>query len=343
MLDVTSGVPQGSILGPILFILFINDMISTVSPQTNIVLYADDTKIWRTITSWDDHIQLQKDISALYNWSILNKMRFHPDKCSVLTVSNKHIEYVLPFDRFGYHLNGVYLNYVSSQRDLGVRITSNFMWKTHCSNLARTASSRLGLLKRTLHFSRSKDQKRIFYLSLVRSIFEHCSVIWHPYTSGDMERFEQIQKRGVKWILGEQFHSYTPEVFLVKQHSLDLLPMKTKFNYTDLVLFHQIVHLQICIELPSYLTPIPRDSVRDRLVTANAISSDIGIENVIVSEDYLQFNCTMRWKVDAFKHGFFPRVHQEWNKLPFGLRKIEKSLTFKEELKVHLWKTLMPD
>jgi len=86
-LNVDSGVPQGSILGPTLFIMFINDMISQVSTGTNIALYADDTKIWRKIESWDDHVQLQNDISALYDWSIHNKMVFHPNKCKVLVVT----------------------------------------------------------------------------------------------------------------------------------------------------------------------------------------------------------------------------------------------------------------
>ena len=75
---VLSGVPQGSILGPILFVLFINDLPAGLSPGTDVALYADDTKIWRRIASEEDLVALQDDITYLHNWSINNKMKFHP-------------------------------------------------------------------------------------------------------------------------------------------------------------------------------------------------------------------------------------------------------------------------
>ena len=83
-LAVKSGVPQGSILGPLLFVLFINDMQTKVSEKTKLALYADDTKIWRRIRTPEDHHILQSDINALNVWAPLNKMKFHPEKCKLI-------------------------------------------------------------------------------------------------------------------------------------------------------------------------------------------------------------------------------------------------------------------
>ena len=76
--SVNSGVPQGSILGPLLFVLFINDIYDQISPGTNIALYTDDTKIWRRIVSYADCEILNRDIDALYIWATSNRMKFHP-------------------------------------------------------------------------------------------------------------------------------------------------------------------------------------------------------------------------------------------------------------------------
>ena len=94
---VASGVPQGSILGPLLFVMFINDMISCISEETKIALYADDTKIWREIIDWDDHLALQNDINSLFHWACVNKMSFHPQKCKVISVRRKNMNHCYLF------------------------------------------------------------------------------------------------------------------------------------------------------------------------------------------------------------------------------------------------------
>ena len=88
ILDVKSGVPQGSILGPLLFVLFINDIHTKIFENTQIMLYADDTKIWRHVLAPIDHEILQRDIDSLNAWATLNKMKFHPEKCKILSINN---------------------------------------------------------------------------------------------------------------------------------------------------------------------------------------------------------------------------------------------------------------
>ena len=176
-MPVLSGIPQGSILGPLIFVLFINDLNDAISENTNISLYADDTKIWREIISYEDHLILQNDINSMYKWSIENKMKFHPKKCKVLQVTLK-LEcymYVLPFTRFPYHLNDEILNYVPYEKDLGVIINNKLKWNSHCIQLMTKANQRLGLVRRTLFFMKNSTKRRVFYISLIRSIFDHCS------------------------------------------------------------------------------------------------------------------------------------------------------------------------
>ena len=128
-LPVNSGVPQGSILGPLLFVLFINDMFSCISPGTNISLYADDTKIWREIILSSDHFFLQSDINKLHLWSITNKMKFHPSKCKALAVTNQNnILYNLPTTIFQYKLHNTFIDYTLSHVDLGVTVSKKLSW-----------------------------------------------------------------------------------------------------------------------------------------------------------------------------------------------------------------------
>ena len=132
---VLSGVPQGSILGPLLFVLFINDLPEGLSPGTELVLYADDTKIWRLIETENDHIILQKDIDYLNNWALANKMNFHPSKCKVLSIRNSPppLLDILPDVEFHYFLGTSCLDYVELERDLGVDMTPKLNWTEQCN------------------------------------------------------------------------------------------------------------------------------------------------------------------------------------------------------------------
>ena len=132
---VVSGVPQGSILGPLLFALFINDISHGLDPNTKINLYADDTKIWRGMYSeYDCHI-LQEDINKLYIWCNTNAMKFHPDKCKVLSIHAKpavnNLIHTLPFSKYNYSIGSNIIDYTPDQKDLVVIINENFTWNDH--------------------------------------------------------------------------------------------------------------------------------------------------------------------------------------------------------------------
>ena len=193
--SVLSGVPQGSILGPILFVLFINDLPQGLHPDTNLALYADDTKIWRSIRNDNDIAQLQLDIDYLHKWSVNNKMNFHRDKCKVLPIKHKESPLImLPFAIHHYHMADNLLVYADSEKDLGVQINCNFDFKEHCEIILNKANQKYGMVKRNFHFVTDIKRRRVLYLSLVRSQFQHCPQVWRPNCKTMFEKFENFQK-----------------------------------------------------------------------------------------------------------------------------------------------------
>ena len=343
--SVLSGVPQGSIIGPLLFVLFINDLSLCVNPPTNIVLYADDTKIWRVIDSYDDHTALQKDIDALLTWANINKMIFHPHKCKILTISNKIYNRWLTFsdssgildifqfpffDRFPYCLGENCLDYVKSEKDLGVHINSKLNWSEHCKILASKANSMFGLIKRTGDCTNDSKQRKILYISLVLSQLNYNSVIWRPFDQKSLSKFEAIQKRAVKWMLFEGYQKYSECDYLERLHKLDLLPINSKFLFTDLLLFHRIVNCDVQINLPGHITKVLPSSNHQACTRSNTIT---------ISDD-LMFKSSERCNVAAFSNSFFCRSYTQWNLLPLDIRKCKYDI-FKVKLKAHLWSILL--
>ena len=329
---VMSGVPQGSVLGPILFILFINDLPMSLSSGTNLVLYADDTKIWSPIKSYDDYCTLQNDIDQLNSWSKENKMRFHPSKCKVLSIPGKKFGsriLPIPFIRYQYFLGNAPLDYTQSETDLGVVVNQNFRFEEHVTKILSKANQQFGLLKRTCSFVQDERRRRTLYITLVRSLFEHCSQIWRPFTKTQLDKLDAFQKRCIKWILDEEFTNYQSfENYTCKCRQLKILPLSKRLELNDLTLFHKIVHGVIVQELPNYLQ-LYRGSTRLRSCHLDNLS-------FVVTSVQIHSNSSL------LKKSFFYRTHLLWNNLPLEIREHSCPDTFKAKLKDHFWSELLP-
>ena len=271
--DVLSGVPQGSILGPLLFVLFINDIYANIDNDSNIALFADDTKIWRDINSESDCKTLQNDINTLTIWSRNNKMSFHPDKCKALSIYDCRPDFVkvLPFDLRYYNINGIVIEFHESERDLGVIVSSNFKLDKQHDKILKKPRQMLGFTKRTCYFIKDARKRRSLYISLVRSNFEHGSIIWHPITETEISDFEKLQKKALKWILNEENMHYDDETYKTKCCQANLTPMKIFFDINDLTFFHKIVYKNVPILLPEYIE-LYRGQGRLRQVNLNSLS-----------------------------------------------------------------------
>jgi endonuclease/exonuclease/phosphatase family metal-dependent hydrolase len=328
---VLSGVPQGSIIGPILFVIFINDMAEVVSPDTGLGLYADDTKAWRQINSEDDHIALQNDVQNLFTWSIENKMNFHPKKCKVVSVSNRAppLLGILPCIQYFYYLGENPLDYADSERDLGVVINSKLNFSDQCNKLLSKAKQMLGLVSRSCYFVKDVKRRRCLYLSLIRSQFEHCSPVWRPTCYTMLQRFENLQKCCIKWILAEEYISYnTVNVYIRKCREVDLLPLAQRFDLNDLILFHKVVYNLIPLNFPSYLNFFDGNS---RLRSCHL--DHLSIVNT---------TCLNKYSHNLNK-SFFYRTHTLWNALPLDIREIKETCTFKSVVTKRFWNSVLTD
>ena len=196
-----------------------------ISEGTELALYPDDTKIWREVKCDNDQILLQNDVNRLSKWSFANKMNFHPKKFKVLPVINKCLNHVLPFHDHIYELNGILLDYVQNEKDLGVVTNRKLTWNLHCEMLVCKANKQFGMLRRACYFVSDIKKRCVLYVSLIRSIF---TVVRSRHHNKSLDAISALHKRAVKWILNEQRMSYSDQMFLIKQKNLDVLPIKNK-------------------------------------------------------------------------------------------------------------------
>ena len=163
-IPVDSGVPQGSVLGPSLFLFYINDLPEGIT--SNVRLFADDTIMYITVSNNNDATTLQHDLDKLANWESKWHMEFHPAKCNALTITKTRIPI-----RHNYILNGHTLEHVTSVKYLGCTITSDLKWSQHIGNICNKAINTISFLERNQNISNTKIKEKV-YMSLVRPIIE---------------------------------------------------------------------------------------------------------------------------------------------------------------------------
>ena len=193
--ELTSGVPQGSILGPMLFLLFINDLPDVIPSSTSTGLYADNTKLYKAITSHEDCDHLQEALSYADAWSKQSNIDFNASTCKILTISRRKS----PIEA-KYYLCSTELMRVDSEVDLGVTVTRNLSWNQHIIKIGSKANKMLGLLRRTCPLLTNCDARRTLYISLVKSQVFYATEVWSPSQSTYKTRpLERIQRRATRW------------------------------------------------------------------------------------------------------------------------------------------------
>eukprot|EP00116_Pleurobrachia_bachei_P007150 sb/3467412/ len=284
---------------------------------------------------------LQQTIDAFFAWSTRNMMTFHPAKCHVLSVSTmSHLHNPfsnLPYFKYFYSLGGTGLDYVDCQRDLGIIVTRTLEFNTHVDSLLSSMVFKFNLLRRTCYFLNRSSYKRTLYLSMVRSLIEHCNQIWSNMNSGSLKSLEKLQKRAIKWIRNEPLASYSNDQYVEHLLDLNLLPFKYLFQFYDLRLFYKILFGLTDIPIPNFIQPIVPSTLRATRQNIDICEGRDRTTLVIVRNG--NGPTTHR----AIRTGFFHRTVDLWNKLPFSIRQCESLPLFIKLVKRHLSESVVPD
>ena len=229
---VVSGVPQGSVIGPVLFIIFINDLPDGL--KNKILLFADDVKLYRRVKTVADCMELQRDLNQLSAWSIKWQLLFNPTKCQLLRLGKNPppFDYTIEHPETGMPVT---IPPTSTAKDLGVTHQDNLKTDTHIREIVSKATRVSFTIVRTIEHLTQTSGKLLF-CSLVRPILEYAAPIWSPHKKKDIKQIEKVQRRFTKQIPGLKTLSYSQRL-----SQLDLFSLRHRRRRGDLISLFQLM------------------------------------------------------------------------------------------------------
>ena len=195
--EIISGVPQSTVLGQTLFLIYINDIAENVN--SNIRLFADGCVVYRKTNSQQDHFILQEDLNTPVEWSVTWQMEFNVDKCVVMNIGSLRNK-----SYFAYKLENQTLEVVKHHPYLGVELTNNMKFNKNIDSITAKASRFLSFVKRNLRHCPKAEKERA-YQTLVRPKLEYSSPVWNPQL-----QIEQVQRNTARFILNRTFNRQNP-------------------------------------------------------------------------------------------------------------------------------------
>jgi hypothetical protein len=240
-----SGVPQGSHLGPILFVAFIDDIKYCIQ-NSNFELYADDLKLSSTVATYEDQAKVQDDIDRIAVWCHNNNMTLNLDKCY-------HIKFSRKYKKFDsqYTINNVVLKKVSTVKDLGLVIDSEMRFTNHINTVMSKCLRLSAFIIRNTQDFKSVTAMRILYFALVRSHLDYCNMVWYPYYKNNIQRLETIQKRFVKRMAYLSGNYYNIGSYLKRLEYFKITSLEIRRHHLSLIFLYKIINN--LIDCPSIL------------------------------------------------------------------------------------------
>jgi hypothetical protein len=297
--QVISGVPQGSVIGPLLFLLYINDIANMFGNGISVKLFADDVKIYVTVNNIEDSLVLQSGLNALFDWSVKWQLNVSANKCLILQLgsSNKH---------FVYNINNSVLPNVLEARDLGILVDSDLKFNRHICYIATKAHQRASLILRCF---KSRDTNMLFkaFITYVRPLLEYNCQIWSPCYVSLVAKIESVQRKFTKRLKGFNKLSYPDRLSRLGAESLQLRRLKL-----DLVLFYNILHGFVDVDTYSLINLIDTDIVHSRG------------HSLRIVKQHCRLNCR--------SNSFACRNINAWNSLPDYAVTCKSVVTFKRQI-----------
>jgi len=282
--EVTSGVPQGTVLAPLLFLCFINDLPNNI--LSTVRLYADDVILYASINSTEDCHQLQKDLAILERWANKWKMTFNVQKCEFIRITQKKRPIV-----YQYTLYNNVLQEVTHTTYLGLTINSTLSWSEHIRRITSKANSIKGFLQRNLH-NCPISTKINCYKSLIKPVLEYACAIWDPFLQKDILAVEAVQRRCARFVYNN-YSSYASVTNMLENLNWpSLAQCRTKVKA---ITMFKIMHQLLDIPTDTILKPAP--------------------SNYCLRGHPMKF-LHPNTRVDSYLHSFFPSAIKIWNNLP---------------------------
>ena len=294
--DVLSGIPQGSILGPILFTVFINDMPSAL--QSMCYIFADDTKILNKSSKMNS---IQNDIDNLQDWSDQWNLYFNISKCHVLHIgnSNPHNEYTMKHDS-----TNLKVSECKEEKDLGVTFDQQLKFDSHVNRIVGKANQVLGMVKRAFTLDDTQTFVKL-YKTFVRPHLEYANVIWCPYLKRQSVMLERVQRRATRLLKECKDMTYGERLKYLGLHSL-----KGRRKRGDLIQMFKIFHGYDDVNLCTLFTLSPVNITRN-------------------SEGKLY---VPHARTNLRKFSFSARVINPWNALPTNVKYSKSINEFKNQI-----------
>ena len=307
--QVRSGVPQGSVLGPVLFLIYINDIDNAVNVTDSVLKkFADDTKWAMVVENEDDRQLFQKGLDSLMEWSEDWQMLFNVEKCHVIHAgrANKNYQYTM---------GGMSLKEVDFEKDVGVLLHKSFRPSLQCAKAAAKANSVLGQLCRGIGF-RDKDTFIGLYKTFVRPHLDYCAPVWSPWNIGDRDILEAVQRRAVGMVTNLRGRTYEERLA-----ELGMVTLEKRRERGDLIQAYKVLSGKDQVDPQTWFTRI---QPREVGTTTRAAS---GTMNVVRNEG----------RTDIRRNFWSVRVCDPWNRLPDSIKDQATTNSFKNALDNHLY------